>query len=181
MISAVVAVAGLSGFNNVCGQYVSASMFKDILNIADSVIISTVHIDEKFYEKPLTFIDGKIVDVADEGKGTYIEKSAKLTKKEVKKINSKFYSLKNFYASPPDYDIEIDYYFKGSIIAEVTISSYKRTVVIEDIKWRWRENANENGYELCCYYGKISKRIERYITKLLIKKKLWQRNYFNDL
>ncbi|MDH6356096.1 hypothetical protein M2132_002459 [Dysgonomonas sp. PH5-45] len=143
---------------------------KKISAIADSVTIATIYYSNKEILLPFTdTITKNPIDTA------YVIQSAKLTNKEVRTLNSKLNSFGNELALPNHYDIEINYYLKDSIGSTITISSITRNISIaNNMDCNQKEDFWENFNQTeCLFRSKISADMEKYLTRLLKKKKLW--------
>jgi hypothetical protein len=165
----------------------------------DSVMVSTVHFQDKTTELPLaenfhpstkdSINSEQSLPFHDENKTKdtiYLLKSKKLTLNEILVLNKIFSSSKSYVKDTPliwHYDIQFDYFKNDSIIQTITISSYTKKIVIK--KKGCKTYLDNDGQEIdpCFFMGKISKKTKTYIVRLLKNKKLWRKEqfFFEDL
>jgi hypothetical protein len=155
-------------------------------NKVDSVIISTVHYQDKTTELPIKYlkdtISGLEYPVYESAKDTmFILKSKNLTKNETLSLNKILKSSKSYVRNIPlmeIYDIQIDFYKTDKIIQTVSISSYTKKIVIKNKGCETYIDNDGQEIDPCIFRGKISKKTKIYIEKLLKNKKLWSKEHF---
>lgn len=157
----------------------------------DSVIVSTVHYQDKTTELPIKYIKDTIsgleYPIYESAKDTiFILNKKKITNIEILSLNKILKSSKSYVKNIPlteVFDIQIDFYIKDRIIQTITISSYTKKIVIKKKYCKTYTNSDGQKIDPCFFRGKISKKAKNYVEKLLKKNKLWKKEqtFFEDL
>lgn len=150
-------------------QIPALNYLKNVLMQVDSVSISTIHYDESEMTLPFD-VDNNHINT-----DIYILNSEVLTGREIKELTKNLKKLNSQIVLSAHYDIELNYYVEDSIISIVRMSSIMKSISIQNPQIKCEDHDSFSETE-CYFLGSTSKSLQKYITKLLKKKKLWNEN-----
>lgn len=114
----------------------------------------------------------------------YTKNSVVLRNRERRKLIKKIDKFNSDFALQGHYDIQLDFYKKGQIKQTITISSLTKNIEIRkrDCEKVYMKDFGEKR-DPCWFQGQVSEDLKKYITKILHKHKLWNKEqlFFEDL
>lgn len=147
--------------NYIYGQWFDNNF---LMENPDKVTISSVYFQDKTF---VELANGEEIE-------TIIKKldEQELSQKEIKKlirlIKKKY---KKAVPLPYHYDIQLDFYKEGRVVQLVRVSSETKKLTLEQVDCPYDNTSEIEHWGKCLYMSVMSKKLEKYIQKILNKNK----------